>query len=140
FTELGLDLKEVWNGNTVIAWGGGESVKDLSRELENAFKEAGKKDPKFNEKVKVKTAVAEGELVTFEQALKRPTRLGAGGGGVGGDAPPPGPRLGRDPEGPRGADRKQDGEKDEGSPAGGLNHYWERGVRCRAGRVFEARR
>src|SRR5262245_43819803 len=83
FTELGLDLKEVWNGNTVIAWGGGESVKDLSRELENAFKEAGKKDPKFNEKVTVKTAVAEGELVTFEQALKMPTRLEAIGEVVG---------------------------------------------------------
>ncbi len=77
FTELGLDLKDVWTGNTVIAWGGGESVKDLSRELESAFKEAGKKDPKFKEKVTVKTAVAEGEVVSFEQALKMPTRLEA---------------------------------------------------------------
>jgi large subunit ribosomal protein L10 len=83
FTDLGLDLKEVWTGNTVIAWGGGESVKDLSRELESAFKEATKKDPKFAEKVTVKTAVAEGELVTFEKALKMPTRLEAIGEIVG---------------------------------------------------------
>jgi len=77
FTDLGLDLKDVWTGNTVIAWGGGESVKDLSRELESAFREASKKDPKFKEKVTVKTAVAEGELVSFEKALKMPTRLEA---------------------------------------------------------------
>lgn len=79
FGELGLELKDVWTGNTVIAWGGGESVKDLSRELEAAFKDVGKKDPKFGEKVKVKMAVAEGEQVTFEQALKMPTRLEAVG-------------------------------------------------------------
>jgi large subunit ribosomal protein L10 len=77
FSDLGLELKDVWTGNTVIAWGGGESVKDLSRELESAFREAGKKDPKFNEKVTVKTAIAEGEQVTFDKALKMPTRLEA---------------------------------------------------------------
>ena len=77
FTEMGLDLKDVWSGNTVVAWGGGESVKDLSRELESAFKEQTKKDPKFNEKVTVKSAVAEGEQVTFAAALKMPTRMEA---------------------------------------------------------------
>jgi large subunit ribosomal protein L10 len=77
FNELGLNLKdEVWSGNTVIAWGG-ESVKDLSRELEAAFKEQTKKDPKFGEKVTIKTAIAEGEVVSFETALKMPTRLEA---------------------------------------------------------------
>jgi large subunit ribosomal protein L10 len=75
FVELGLDLKDVWSGNTVVAWGGGESVKDLSRELEAAFKDQTKKDPKFGEKVTVKSAVAEGEQVTFAAALKMPTRL-----------------------------------------------------------------
>lgn len=83
FTDLGIELKDVWTGNTVIAWGGGESVKDLSRELEAAFKEATKKDPKFGEKIKVKSAVAEGEQVTFDQALKMPTRLEAIGEVVG---------------------------------------------------------
>ena len=74
FDDLGLRLKDVWTGNTVVAWGGGESIKELSREIEAAIKEAGKKDPKIAEKLKVKTAVAEGEQVTFEQALTMPTR------------------------------------------------------------------
>jgi large subunit ribosomal protein L10 len=83
FSEMGLELKDVWGGTTVIAWGGGESVKDLSREIEAALKEQTKKDPKFNEKVTVKAAVAEGEQVTFEAALKMPTRLEAIGELVG---------------------------------------------------------
>jgi large subunit ribosomal protein L10 len=73
FTDLGLDLKDVWGGTTVIAWGG-ESVKELSRELESSFKEAAKKDPKFNEKVTIKSALADGAQVTFDAALKMPTR------------------------------------------------------------------
>jgi large subunit ribosomal protein L10 len=83
FSEMGLELKDVWAGNTVIAWGGGESVKDLSKELEAAFRDQTKKDPKFGEKLKVKAAVAEGEQVTFEAALKMPTRLEAIGEIVG---------------------------------------------------------
>jgi large subunit ribosomal protein L10 len=77
FDELGVRLKDVWTGNTVVAWGGGESVKELSREIEAVLKEVGKKDPKIGEKLKVKTAVAEGEQVSFEQALTMPTRLEA---------------------------------------------------------------
>jgi large subunit ribosomal protein L10 len=77
FDELGLKLNGVWTGNTVVAWGGGESVKELSREIEATIKEIGKKDPKIGEKLKVKSAVAEGEQVTFEQALTMPTRLEA---------------------------------------------------------------
>jgi len=83
FGEMGLELKDVWAGNTVVAWGGGESIKDLSRELEAAFKDQTKKDPKFGEKLRVKSAVAEGEQVTFEQALKMPTRLEAIGAVIG---------------------------------------------------------
>jgi large subunit ribosomal protein L10 len=77
FDQMGLQLKDVWTGNTVIAWGGGESIKDLSREIEAAFKEQTKKDPKFNERVTIKTALADGEQVTFAAALKMPTRLEA---------------------------------------------------------------
>lgn len=83
FTEMGLNLKDVWSGNTVVAWGGGESIKDLSREIESAIRDQTKKDPKFGEKVTVKAAVAEGEQVSFAVALKMPTRLEAIGEIVG---------------------------------------------------------
>ncbi len=76
FNDLGLDVKDVWGGTTVIAWGG-DSVKELSRELEASFKEATKKDPKFGEKVTIKSALADGTQVTFAAALKMPTRLEA---------------------------------------------------------------
>src|SRR5262245_42896655 len=82
FTDLGIELKDVWGGCTVFAWGP-ESVKELSKGLEGSFKDASKKDPKFGEKVTVKTAIAEGQQVTFEQALKMPTRLEAIGEIVG---------------------------------------------------------
>ena len=67
-----IDLKpgdDVWAGPTIVAWGP-ESVKDLSREVEASVL----KDDKLRTKVKVKTALAEGQPVTFEQALKMPTR------------------------------------------------------------------
>jgi large subunit ribosomal protein L10 len=70
FTDLGVTAgDDTWAGPTVVAWGG-ESVKDLSREVENALL----KDPKLKDKVRVKTAMAEGQPVTFERALKMPTR------------------------------------------------------------------
>lgn len=73
FAELGIDQKNLVTGNTVLAWGG-ESIKQLSKDLESAFKDLSKKDPKFNEKVTVKGAIAEGTPVTFAEALKMPTR------------------------------------------------------------------
>lgn len=76
FAELGLDHHHLVSGNTVLAWGG-ENVKELSKELESAFRDMSKKDPKFNEKVTVKGAIAEGTPVTFAEALKMPTRLEA---------------------------------------------------------------
>jgi large subunit ribosomal protein L10 len=82
FTDMGINLKDVWGGCTVFAWGP-DNVKELSKTLESAFKDVEKKDPKFNEKVKIKGAVAEGQQVTFEQALKMPTRLEAIGEIVG---------------------------------------------------------
>ena len=82
FTDLGIELKDIWGGCTVFAWGP-ESVKELSKGLEGSFKDAEKKDPKFPEKVTVKAAIAEGQQVTFEQALKMPTRLEAIGEIVG---------------------------------------------------------
>jgi large subunit ribosomal protein L10 len=70
FTDLGVKpADETYAGPTIVAWGA-ESVKDLSREVEAALL----KDPKFKDKVKVKSAMAEGLPVTFAQALKMPTR------------------------------------------------------------------
>jgi large subunit ribosomal protein L10 len=67
-----LPLPEaVWSGTSVIAWGG-DSVKGLSKEIEAYLK-----DPKFKDKLSVKTAVAEGQPVAFDLALKMPTRLEA---------------------------------------------------------------
>jgi len=73
FTDMGLELNEVWGGSTVFAWGP-ESVKELSKELHDVFRAHEKKDPKFSEKVKIKTAVAEGTPVPFAKALEMPTR------------------------------------------------------------------
>jgi large subunit ribosomal protein L10 len=70
FGDLGIKPSDVaWAGPTTIAWGA-ESIKDLSKEVETALL----KDPKLKDKVKVKTALAEGQPVTFDQALKMPTR------------------------------------------------------------------
>ena len=86
FNDIGIRL-DVWGGCTVFCWGP-ESVKELSKGLEAAFKEQEKKDPKFKEKVTVKTAVAEGQPVSFADALKMPTRLEAIGEIVGAIAGP----------------------------------------------------
>jgi len=59
----------IWEGPTTIAWGG-ESVKDLSREIETALL----KNAKTKDKVKIKTALAEGLAVPFARALTMPTR------------------------------------------------------------------
>jgi large subunit ribosomal protein L10 len=58
-----------WAGPTTIAWGG-ESVKDLSKEVDAALL----KNAKTKDKVKVKTALAEGLPVAFAKALTMPTR------------------------------------------------------------------
>jgi large subunit ribosomal protein L10 len=70
FGELGISLEKCWEGPTLMAWGAG-SLAELSRELETLLKK--------NDKVKVKTAVAEGQAVTFKQALAMPTRAEAVG-------------------------------------------------------------
>ena len=69
FTQMGIDLGEIWAGPTTIAWGA-NSVAELSRTLDQALV----RNDKFKDKVKVKTAIAEGEKVAFAQALTMPTR------------------------------------------------------------------
>lgn len=66
FSEMGIEVDGIWTQSTTLAWGG-TSIAGLSKELETAFKAAG-------EKVKFKAAVADGQLVSFQQALKMPTR------------------------------------------------------------------
>jgi large subunit ribosomal protein L10 len=68
FNELGMNVTNFWEGPTTLAWGS-TSLAELSRELDTAFKK--------NEQVKFKGAVADGQEVTFEQALKMPTRTEA---------------------------------------------------------------
>ncbi len=66
FGELGLQINSPWEGSTTVAWGG-TSIANLSQELEAFIK----KHPKF---IKPKTAVADGQEVPYEVALKMPTR------------------------------------------------------------------
>jgi ribosomal protein L10 len=67
FSDLGITIKSdaSWMGPTVVAWGG-SSLAELSRELEALIKK--------NDKIKAKAAVADGQEITFSQALKMPTK------------------------------------------------------------------
>jgi large subunit ribosomal protein L10 len=77
FEAGGIKLEgKTWTGTTLIAWGP-ESIKDLSKAVDGLIKDIEKKDPKAKEKFKVKAAIADGQLVTMDMALKMPTRLEA---------------------------------------------------------------
>jgi len=69
FGELGLTMGDIWQGNTTVAWGAA-SIAELSKEVDALAK-------KHDKAVKVKTAVADGQEVSFDLALKMPTRLEA---------------------------------------------------------------
>jgi ribosomal protein L10 len=71
FDENGVAV-ETGSGPTLLVWGG-ESVKELSTAVDTILKEL-KKDPKAPERVKVKTAVSEGQPITMEVAKNIPTR------------------------------------------------------------------
>ncbi|MBI2804825.1 MAG: 50S ribosomal protein L10 [Planctomycetes bacterium] len=66
FGDLGLQIQTGWEGSTTVAWGAG-SVAELAKEIETVVK-------KYDKKMKVKTAVADGLEVAFDIALKMPTR------------------------------------------------------------------
>jgi large subunit ribosomal protein L10 len=66
FADMGMNIGKSWEGPTTVAWGG-SGVADLSKEIEGLIK----KHPK---NFKDKGAVAEGEEITFAQALKMPTK------------------------------------------------------------------
>ncbi len=69
FGELDLNVGNAWEGNTLVAWGAG-SIAELSKEIESVIK-------KHEKNYKVKTALLDGRPITFDQALKMPTRLEA---------------------------------------------------------------
>ena len=68
FGDLGFKLDKYWEGPTTVAWGAG-SVAELSRALEAFIKK--------NDKMKVKGVLAEGQEISFDRALKMPTRVEA---------------------------------------------------------------
>jgi large subunit ribosomal protein L10 len=66
FGDLGLTVEKGWEGATTVAFGAG-SVAELSKELEAIIKKNAKT-------IKVKTAIADGQEITFDLALKMPTK------------------------------------------------------------------
>jgi large subunit ribosomal protein L10 len=68
FDEIGIKLANCWEGPTAVAWGA-TSIAELSRELDGIIKK--------NDKIKVKTVVAEGQEIPFQKALRMPTRVEA---------------------------------------------------------------
>jgi large subunit ribosomal protein L10 len=77
FEAQGVKLDDkVWIGTTLVAWGA-DSIKDLSKAVDGLIKDIEKKDPKQKDKLKVKTAVADGQPVPMATAMAMPTRLEA---------------------------------------------------------------
>lgn len=74
FRDMGItiDAEDYWKGNTWLAWGP-ESVAELSKEIEAQVV----RNAALKEKVQIKGAVAEGQPVPFDLALKMPTRTEA---------------------------------------------------------------
>jgi large subunit ribosomal protein L10 len=78
FIDLGLNIgeaKSFWTGPTAFAFGG-DSVAGLSKAIDGELKDK-KTAPIYKEKVRIKGAVADGQEVAFDVALKMPTRTEA---------------------------------------------------------------
>jgi large subunit ribosomal protein L10 len=78
FDDLGVRIgadSPMWIGPTAFAWGAG-SVSELSRAIDDELKKS-KNAPAYKDKVNVKGALADGQVITFEQALKMPTKVEA---------------------------------------------------------------
>lgn len=70
-----LDAK-VWTGTTLVAWGA-DSVKELSNAVDALLKDVVKKNPKDDNKYKIKTGVVDGQPISINEMKKMPTRLEA---------------------------------------------------------------
>jgi large subunit ribosomal protein L10 len=78
FGELGLNVSpesSYWIGPTTLAWGA-SSIAEVSRGLEAELR-GPKTAPLYKDKVAIKGAIADGQEVPFDVALKMPTRLEA---------------------------------------------------------------
>jgi large subunit ribosomal protein L10 len=78
FQEVGLNIPNdstFWTGPTAFVWGA-TSIAEVSKALDAELK-APKTGPLYKDKVVIKGAVAEGQPLSFDQALKMPTRLEA---------------------------------------------------------------
>lgn len=74
FENQGINLDDkVWAEPTLVAWGS-ESIKELSKTLDALLKDIVKKNPKEDKKIRIKTAVADGQAVSMDMAMKMPTR------------------------------------------------------------------
>jgi large subunit ribosomal protein L10 len=80
FGEMGMAAgadSPYWTGPTTLAWGApGISIAEVSRAVEAELKNA-KTAASYKDKVAIKGAIAEGQPVGFDVALKMPTRLEA---------------------------------------------------------------
>jgi ribosomal protein L10 len=79
FSENGIQV-DVFSGPTLLIWGA-DSLKELALAVRGLIRDL-KKDPKAPDKLKVKTAVSEGQPITIEVAETIPTRKEAIGGVV----------------------------------------------------------
>jgi large subunit ribosomal protein L10 len=86
FGEMGIAVggdSPYWTGPTTLAWGApGVSIAEVSRAIETELKNV-KTAASYKDKVSVKGAIAEGQPVRFDVALRMPTRLEAIGQVVG---------------------------------------------------------
>ena len=69
FGEMGMKVESPWTGSTTVLWGG-QSIAELSKEVDDLAK-------KYAKFIKVKSAVTEGQEITFDVALKMPTKAQA---------------------------------------------------------------
>lgn len=77
FETNGVKLDDkIWSGTTLVAWGA-DSIKDLSKAVDALLKEVVKKNPKDDNKYKIKAAVADGQAIPMSVAMTMPTRLEA---------------------------------------------------------------
>jgi large subunit ribosomal protein L10 len=80
FGEMGVAAAETasyWAGPTTLAWGTpGTSIAEISRAIEAELKNV-KMAAAYKDKVGIKGAIAEGQPIRFDVALKMPTRLEA---------------------------------------------------------------
>jgi len=75
FDEMGIRIgadSPMWAGPTTLAWGA-NSIAELSRAIDEELKKS-KNAAAYKDKVNIKGAIAEGQTISFEQALTMPTR------------------------------------------------------------------